>query len=70
MLYYFVKILSTSESKANFGRIYMIKDFYVGYLGLVLKYMTTGLVIYRTFGVYEKSHINIFFSIRDARDTF
>lgn len=47
----------------------MIKDFYVGYLGLVLKYMTMGLVIYRIFGIYEKSHINIF-SIRDAHDTF
>lgn len=35
----------------------MIKDFYLGYLGLVLKYITMGLVTYRTFGIYEKSHI-------------
>lgn len=35
----------------------MIKDFYVDHLGLILKYIATGLVTYRTFGIYEKSHI-------------
>lgn len=35
----------------------MIKDFYVDHLGLILKYIATGLVTYRTFDIYEKRHI-------------